>query len=326
MSGFLGEIDRRKQQGIQEELARKAKTEKQISLDAQKSATELTQRKNAHEVNSAGFISDHRIIIPILEQFDRLGYRDYFKSVSEISGFYPDWLIYINYPRHDLGPADSKIPLRNIESGEKGSESSREQLRLEKEMNQLCSKLFSPTAMGASNSASAMPTDDEFFIDKKNFIDKNFRKRNSLEKFFGKKEAYTSPFTIRFNEPKEIALGIKLTKVIDSDCSFEDNNTIKQGMEEIYFNPATNLRRYRAWWDKLDQHWYSAVYVRITRGNMATITGESLQLHADASNIKMFDDSLGKIMIDPLTIYKKEIRRSYEESDNKPSEPGFGGG
>lgn len=312
--GFLGEIERRKQQGIQEELARKAEAEKQIKLAARQATDELARKQHEHEVNAGGFISDCQTLIPILEQFDRFEYKDYLKGVSEVTGFYPSWAIYMNHTRRDFG-LDSNIPLNEIRN--KGSESTKKQLQLQEKVDQLCNRLFPYTGMGSSifGSAHIKSTNSEFFEDSEKFIDKNYKKRNSWNKRWGNVEASTKSITLPFDEPKEIALGIRFTKDID----WTGWDTIRSGREQLTFGSGHPVY-YRSWWDVLHQTWSRAVYVRITNDNSATITCGSLQLRTDLSNIRMFDDALAKVMNDPVLLYEKKVSRSVEKSPRSYSE------
>ncbi len=102
--GFLGEIERRKQEVIQQELARKAELERQQQLAAQEAAEEIKRRKqlniqNAERIerDAIGFIKERSTIASLLDQMYEGGYKGYFEKVSEISGFILGWGIYNKY-------------------------------------------------------------------------------------------------------------------------------------------------------------------------------------------------------------------------------------
>lgn len=136
--GFLGEIERRKQQQLQQELARKAEAERQqkiIAANALKAAQKSSEAKKRVERIPMGFIRDSATISNLLDQLYQFGYKGYFEQVSEISGFPLSILFYTEYPERYLG-ADGRIPGSSSLAVllEKGSETTRQQLRAEERL------------------------------------------------------------------------------------------------------------------------------------------------------------------------------------------------
>jgi len=274
MTGFLGEIERRRQQDIQEGLVHKAEAEKQIRLVTQETTDRQAQEQLKHEVNAAGFISDCQTLISILGQFDALGYKDYLNGVSKITGFDYDLTLYMNYYWPDL---DSR-------SGNKAPELDRKQLQLKEEVTRAFHK--------------SSPHYSEVFL---NDYRKDRKNQSAKTEFFGVDNIVTEkhfwePLPTKppkewFTEPKETALGIRFKKEADWR-----KKVLKSGSG---YNSS--------WSQVLHQRWLHAVYVRISDEHRATITGGSLQLQTDFSNIKMFDDALAKAMTSPTILYEKTI-------------------
>lgn len=121
--GYLGEIERRRQQEAQQELARKAGLERQ-------QAREATDKNRRAEKVGKGFIKDSSTITSLLNQLYQFGYKGYFDKVSEMSGFYDSQIFYTEYPRQAFDSTDSKIPWSQLP--EKGSELTKQQLHAQK--------------------------------------------------------------------------------------------------------------------------------------------------------------------------------------------------
>lgn len=97
--GFLGEIERRKQQQIQGELVQKAYLEHQQQFAAQKAAKEIEhqqQLKIQNERDAMSYIKERLTIAGVFNQMNEGGYKGYFENVSKISGFDLGIMIYAN--------------------------------------------------------------------------------------------------------------------------------------------------------------------------------------------------------------------------------------
>lgn len=99
--GFLGEIERIKQQQIQQELTRKASLE--ASAERQRQLAEEQRKRvaiNAERIerDAISFIQDRSTITGLLGQLNEFGYRGYFEEVARISGFELGWVLYTRYP------------------------------------------------------------------------------------------------------------------------------------------------------------------------------------------------------------------------------------
>lgn len=102
--GFLGEIERVKQQQIQQELTRKAEVERQRQLAVQNAEDKKKRAEinaNRIERDAISYIQDRLTIAGLVDQLNEFGYRDYFEEVARISGFQLKQGFYTKYQRYE---------------------------------------------------------------------------------------------------------------------------------------------------------------------------------------------------------------------------------
>lgn len=99
--GFLGEIERRKQQVIQRQNQRELALKAQAEIDIQNAEKwQKNVQINAERIerDAISFIKERSTIASLLDQMNEGGYKGYFEKVSEISGFELGWALYTRYP------------------------------------------------------------------------------------------------------------------------------------------------------------------------------------------------------------------------------------
>lgn len=133
--GFLGEIERRKQEQIRQELSQKAERELQQQIDAQNEV----DRNRRIEEDARGFIKSSSTITTLLNQLYQFGYKGYFEKVSEITEFKMEKSLYTEFPRHRSNSADGKLLFSQWP--EKGSELAKQQFRVQEELVEAASRL-----------------------------------------------------------------------------------------------------------------------------------------------------------------------------------------
>lgn len=102
--GFLEEIERSRQQKIQQELTRKAKAERQKQLAIQNAADEKKRAEiNAERIerDAIAYVQDRSTTAKLLDRLNGLGYKGYFEEVSKISGFELEWVLYTRHPYYE---------------------------------------------------------------------------------------------------------------------------------------------------------------------------------------------------------------------------------
>lgn len=118
--GFLPEIERSKQQQIQQQNKRELALKAQAEIDIQTAAEwQNNVQINAERIegDAISFIKDCSTVTSLFDQMNKFGYEGYFEKVSEISGFNLEKIFYIKYP---LKPsANPEIVKQQLDAEEK---------------------------------------------------------------------------------------------------------------------------------------------------------------------------------------------------------------
>lgn len=221
--GFIEEMERRKQQVIQQELSRKAELERQQQIADQKVAQEAAEENKRLERISRGFLKDCPTITSLLDQLYQFGYKGYFEDVSKISGFNLKRISYTEYPDAYFDSTDRKIPM--LQLPEKGSELTKQQLGVRRKLEDAFSQL------------------GWYDLVQWNCIEE--MAKNPRVVFFGD-NVVVKVEDRELTEPQEVGIGIRFLKYTKTE---EHRNRIAEFFHQGY--------------DYLVEKWYDAVYVRI---------------------------------------------------------------
>lgn len=233
--GFIEEIEKRKQQAIQRELNRKAELERQQQIAVQKAAEDNRRKQMEVENGAQGFLKDTQIIISLVDQLYKAGYKHYFGEVSLLTGFTEDKFFYMEHPKLILGPLESVISMR-----ERGSELTKQQIVATDKMRDT----FSHLGWGDRGLTTWYGEIEGKYVKSPNTI------------FFGDK--IVSKGSHRLVEPTEIGIGIRFLKQVK----------VKHHLNRL----AEFLKKEHG---SLVEKWYHAVYLRLDSRQGFTVTGLS---------------------------------------------------
>jgi len=223
MGGFLGEIEKRNQQQIQQELTRKIDAERKLQIITQE-ASEKKRKEHEEYAGANDFLRDCSAITNILNQLYKFGYKDYFENVANITGYSFHKIFYTAFPEHVLNDFDMHL----TNPKEKGSELTKQQLRAQERFKE------ASLSLGLSDTAGWFGINRELV-------------RSSGIMFFG--DNATTNTGKGLNEPKEVGMGIRFGRYV-----FERQKEHRNRLKELFSHES---------YEYLIESWNDAVYVRI---------------------------------------------------------------